>query len=241
MNAKVKIGIVEDELLIAEKIKMLLLDMGYQTCTVASSYGEAIQMISEEDPDLVLLDIQLAGEKDGIDVAMYLRQHHQRPFIFLTANSDWSTVERAKQVRPAAYIVKPFTKDDLFTSIEIALANYNPPIENATTYKQERDFIFIKEGYTFKKLMYSEIRFVESDGNYANIFTEGNKKVMVRIKLDDLAKKLNTEELIRVHRSYLVNVNHINGITPTDIDMGGTQIPIGKPYKEELFVLLGIE
>lgn len=240
MNSKLKIGIVEDELLIAEKIKMLLMDMGYHVCSVANNYSLAIEMIEKEAPDMVILDIQLAGEKDGIHVAEYIRAHTQNPFIFLTANSDWATVDRAKQVRPAAYIVKPFTKEDLYTSIEIALANFSLYKEQ-TTGKQDRNFIFIKEGYTFKKLLYTDIRFVESDGNYVNIHTDSNKKIMVRSKLDDLVKRLNSDALIRVHRSYIVNVQHVQGITPTEIEIGSSQIPIGKPYKEELFKLLGIE
>ena len=117
MAQEIKIGIVEDELLIAEKIKMILVDIGYEVCEPVSSYNEAVEMFKIKKPDIVLLDINLGGEKDGIDIAAEINKHYHLPFIFLTANSDGATIERAKEVKPFAYLVKPFTKDELFAKL----------------------------------------------------------------------------------------------------------------------------
>src|SRR5690348_12950127 len=108
MSAEIKIGIVEDELIIAEKIKLLLEGMGYLICEPVSSYDEALAMIEKEKPDMLLLDINLNDKKDGIDLAEQVNRQHRIPFIFLTANSDRATIERAKKVNPNAYLVKPF-------------------------------------------------------------------------------------------------------------------------------------
>src|SRR3984885_8608429 len=118
------IGIVEDELVIARTILSTLDELGYSHCGPAINYTEAMEMLEHQRPDLLLLDIQLAGKKDGIDVAQKLNELYQVPFIFLTANSDAETIDRAKKVRPHAYIVKPFTKEELFAAIEIAFSNF---------------------------------------------------------------------------------------------------------------------
>ena len=83
-----KIGVVEDELIIARTILNTLDELGYSHCGPAINYTEAIEMLEQNKPDLLLLDIQLSGKKDGIDVAQKLNELYQVPFIFLTANSD---------------------------------------------------------------------------------------------------------------------------------------------------------
>src|SRR5438045_190655 len=98
-----KIGIVEDELIIARTILSTLDELGYLHCGPAISYTEALEMLDNNKPDLLLLDIQLSGKKDGIDVAETVNDVHRIPFIFLTANTDPETIDRAKRVNPHAY------------------------------------------------------------------------------------------------------------------------------------------
>lgn len=118
---KVKIQVVEDEIVIADNICTILEKLGYDVLEPVINYSEAITQLEEERPDLCLLDIQLAGNKDGIDLAWKIKEDFNIPFIFLTSNADPRTVGRAKELAPPAYLVKPFNKDDLYTSIEIVL------------------------------------------------------------------------------------------------------------------------
>ena len=120
----IKIGIVADEVIIADTIATTLEEIGYNTTEPCLSYTQALTMLEEESPNLVLLDIQLAGRKSGIDVAKLINEKHNIPFIFLTSNADSKTLEEAKKVKANAFLVKPFNKADLFTSIEIALSNF---------------------------------------------------------------------------------------------------------------------
>lgn len=92
-----------------------------------------MEIIPRQKPDILLLDIQLSGNKDGIDVAEKVNKDFNIPFIFLTANSDVATVERAKNVSPHAYLVKPFRKNELFTSIELCLHNLSHSSKGAST------------------------------------------------------------------------------------------------------------
>ena len=102
-----KIGIVEDELIIANLIANTLKKIGYQTTKIASTYNEALEMLDAEKPDVVLLDIQIKGSKDGIELAHTINTNYNIPFIFLTANADAATLERAKATNPPAFLVLP--------------------------------------------------------------------------------------------------------------------------------------
>lgn len=239
-----KIGIVEDELVIARTILNTLNELGYTHCGPAISYTEAVDMLSENKPDLLLLDIQLSGKKDGIDVAQKVNELYQIPFIFLTANSDAETIDRVKKVKPHAYIVKPFTKEELFAAIEIAFSNFTG---NRSAAKQEnaawqtKDFMFVKDGYVFRKIFFDEILYLESDANYITIQLQSQKKVMIRSTLNEFIAQVDPTLFIRVHRSYSVNISKVEDIFPTEISLQGIKIPIGKSYREDLFKALGIK
>jgi DNA-binding LytR/AlgR family response regulator len=245
---KFKIGIVEDDMIIASAISEMLTAVGYEVPDNATHYSEAIELTARENPDLILLDINLIGKKDGIEVARTLISDFDIPFIFLTANLDPETLNRAKQVQPQAYLVKPITKDQLFSAIEIALSNYslsknkNKPdaLANGNSKAINRSF-FIKDGYVFKKIMLNEIIYLESDGNYVNIHLPGQKKIMVRSKLDELIAQMNSSEMLRIHRSYSVNKEMIDNVFTSEVSVAGTKLPIGKTYKSDLMKELGIK
>ncbi len=116
-----KILVVEDENIVALEIKKRLQKLGYIVPGVASTGEDAIIKAEGILPDLVLMDIMLKGEIDGIQAAGEIRSRFNIPVIYLTAYSDEETLERAKLTEPYGYILKPFEEDDLRTTIEIAL------------------------------------------------------------------------------------------------------------------------
>ncbi|MGR3304154.1 MAG: response regulator [Candidatus Scalindua sp.] len=122
--AKARIMIVEDEWTVAEEIKMVLQSFEYTVTSMSSSGEEAIQNAEKDKPDLVLMDIVLEGEMDGIEAANEIRSCFNIPVIFLTAYTDEKILERASITVPFGYIVKPFVNEDLKISIEIALYKY---------------------------------------------------------------------------------------------------------------------
>lgn len=123
-----KILVVEDEYIIAEDIRKSLINLGYSVPFIVSSGEEAIEKAKEYDPDLVLMDIMLDGEMDGIKAAEMIRSSSNIPIIFLTAFSDEKILERAKITEPYGYIIKPFKERELRINIEIAL--YKCEMEN---------------------------------------------------------------------------------------------------------------
>jgi two-component system, response regulator PdtaR len=120
MKTAPRILIVEDEPLIAEDIADLCRLNGYEVCGTAYTPAQALSMIEQYKPTLVLLDINLEAEVDGLDIAAHLKKNYVIPFLFLTSYADRDTLARARETAPLGYIVKPFNKEQLYSSIEIA-------------------------------------------------------------------------------------------------------------------------
>src|SRR5687767_14540647 len=116
-----RILVVEDEGLVAEDIRLSLESLEYRVIGVAASGERALEILETEIPDMVLMDIMLQGELDGIETALLVYERYGIPVIFLTAHADKATLERAKVSQPFGYILKPFQEQDLRTSVEIAL------------------------------------------------------------------------------------------------------------------------
>jgi CheY-like chemotaxis protein len=116
--------IVEDEILIAEELRERLSRLGFSVIAAVDSAEEGIAIATRESPDLVLMDIRLRGEKDGVQAAQEIRQQVDVPIVYLTAYSDRLTVDRAKATEHDAYILKPFHRSELQTTIEVAMQRH---------------------------------------------------------------------------------------------------------------------
>ncbi len=125
----VHILVVEDERIVALDIKNTLEKLGHASVTLASSSAEALSAIASERTHLVLMDILLKGEKDGIETAGYILTHYNIPVIYITALADETTLERAKSTQPYGYIIKPFKERDLHTAIEMALSKHKMEVQ----------------------------------------------------------------------------------------------------------------
>lgn len=143
-----QIIIVEDERLVAQDIAQLLKDEGYTICAIASDGKTAIQKITEFSPDLALLDIRIKGEMDGIEVAEHIQAFYAIPVIFLSAFSDAATLERAQTTHPMGYVVKPFRREQLLSSVTVALATYQKyktPTEPVSSYRLKSTLNYIHD------------------------------------------------------------------------------------------------
>lgn len=122
--SKLRILIVEDEPVIAENISMYLDNNDFEVSAIAYDSLEAKEQLDYNTPDAAILDINLGSDEDGIDIARHINDHLQLPYLFLTSYSDRDTLERAKNVKPSGYIVKPFNEKTLLASLEIAISNH---------------------------------------------------------------------------------------------------------------------
>lgn len=125
-----KILIVEDEPIIAEGIALHLKNSHFSVSDIAYDADEAVTSLQKKNPDIAILDINLESDKDGIQIAEYINKVCPIPFIFLTSYSDEVIMERAKATSPAGFIVKPFNKNTLIATLEIAISNFSRSSQN---------------------------------------------------------------------------------------------------------------
>ncbi|WP_299755824.1 LytTR family transcriptional regulator DNA-binding domain-containing protein [uncultured Pontibacter sp.] len=239
---KPKILISEDEVIIAEDLAASLEELGYETCAIDTG-EDTIDMIRATHPDLVLLDINLRGDADGVDIGSRIREEFGIPFIYLTAYADPATIDRAKKTEPDGFLVKPFDEKSLRSAIEIALykhdsnhkdskpangASFNPKDKEIAT-----DYIFVKVKHRIIKVHYSDILWVEAYDNYSFIVT-ADQKYLVSSTLKDMEQKLPSQNFVRVHRSYIANLDKIEALEENSVVFSKGEIPIGKSYKKAL-------
>ncbi|MBN1183825.1 MAG: response regulator [Bacteroidales bacterium] len=247
--------IVEDELVIAEDIKLILIELGYEVVGIARSYDQAIDILNQNNIDLALLDIQLDDDKDGIELANYIRENYSIAVVFLTSHADQATMKRAKEVKPDGYLLKPFDKKDLYTTIEIGYDNFldrnfmesqvermNPENEQDLSNLNSvlNDCIFIKKDYLLIKIQFNKIKYIKTEGNYIEIYCT-DKKHLVRSTLKDFLQKLPRNQFLQVHKSYSVNLSQIDAINHTYVQIEQDTIPVGRMYMDEIKRALNID
>lgn len=131
MNKKSKILIVEDEEIVAFDLKQTLEKLGYEVTAQASSGVEAIEKAENLKPDLILMDIRLKNELDGIDAAHIISFKRRVPVVYLTSFGNEEIKKRAKKTTASAFLLKPFDEDKLKTTIDSALSEYNSNLISA--------------------------------------------------------------------------------------------------------------
>lgn len=222
-----KILIVEDQLIITMDLEYMLEELGYQVCGISTCYEDAISAIKRSRPDLVLIDIILAGEKTGIDLAHEINRTYHIPFIFLSSHADRSTIEAAKSTNPAGYIVKPFNRNDVYASIEIAF--------NHVETHEEEQIIFLPNGKHKTKIPVDEMIYAHAEGNYTTFITT-NQRIVLRKCLKEVSETiLTSKKFIRIHKSYLINKDAIRARSASNILLNnGENVPLGRTYAGSL-------
>jgi len=250
---KINILIVEDESIVALDLANGLERDGYNITGIADNAEEAQQLFSDNEVDIVLMDVNIIGKKDGIDTAIEILKQKAVPIIYLTAFTDAATINRIKQTHPAAFLSKPYNLTNVRIAIDLAVNNFAVAKEQQTTGKiipldkdssrntasperemilRMNDHIFVKNNYAFVKLKLCDLLYVEADNNYTSIIT-AEKKFLLRLSLNQLLDKINYKSLVRIHRSYAVNINTIQSFNEQEVEINQQQLPIGRNYKEE--------
>lgn len=235
---KIKVGIVEDEMIIASVIQDCLEKLNYEVLEPVISFNDAIEMLYTEQPDMVLIDIRISGNKDGIELAEYIRENYSIPFIYLTANSDKETLTRAKKTNPNAYLLKPFTQSDLYTAIEIGLNNFEM---QKTLNSKVQTSIVIKDGYDLINISFSEIVFLSSADNYVKFYLKNEKSVLTRSTISEMISRLPQNQFCQISRSSIINMNFISKVEKNNVLVNDLPLPITSTYRQKLIAQIHIE
>ncbi len=242
--SKINILVVEDESIVAKDIQNSLKKLGYSVMGTTPSGEQALKLMEETQPDIVLMDIMLKGSISGIEAAAQIKKKYDIPVIYLTAYADENTLNKAKVTEPHGYIIKPFKEVDLHTAIEVAIYKHGKEKEvkkerdmlySLVEGKEERGVVFVKSNSKMVKIRTKEIYFVEALKDYVIINT-GNARYTVLSTMKNIEEKLSKLDFIRVHRSFIVLIDKIVAIDHNVLIMEDDkkEIPIGGSYKEEL-------
>lgn len=241
MDNLIKILVVEDEMIIGAKISMQLTNLGYDVTGILPRGEEAILHLRDNKADIVLLDINLKGGIDGIETATQIQKESNIPVIYLTANADEATFNRAKTTRPAAFIPKPFKQLDLQRAIELTISRMardevKTTTENNVIIEQPvilSDRIFVRCKERMIKIMVADILYIEADRNYSRIFT-GSKEFLLSATLKAIEEKLSKNLFVRIHRSYLINLAHVDEVAESHVVIMQKPIPMSAGLKDHL-------
>ncbi|PHR71357.1 MAG: DNA-binding response regulator [Lutibacter sp.] len=239
MAQPIKIFIVEDEMIIAANISLQLTDLGYEVTGIVPRGEDALIHVQENKPDIVLIDINLKGNIDGIETVELMQKDYSIPVIYLTANADEEHFNRAKKTNPQAFISKPFKKLDLQRAIELTVNRLqaNQGIleveeDNSTSFILS-DCIFVKHHEKMVKIVIEDILYIEADRNYSCIHSKGKDYLLVTT-LKNIDMKLPAAHFMRVHRSFIVNISQIDEVGSTHIVIAKKAIPISKHLRGDL-------
>ncbi|WP_185152875.1 LytR/AlgR family response regulator transcription factor [Fulvivirga aurantia] len=230
---KVKILIVEDERIIAEDLSDILMSNDYEVCDICKSFSSVIYAIEKHHPDLILLDIKIQGDRDGVDVAHRLRDDYSIPFVFISSHSDPSTVKRAVEVNPYGYLVKPFEDEDVIVAVELALSNFAKEQNESIKDFVLNDCLFVREKNLSIKIPFSDIQYIKAEGNYSTIVAN-DKNHVLRATLKEIEQKVPSHLFYRSHKSYIINLGRVSAINSDSIYVNDERLPIGRGQLHQL-------
>ena len=235
---EVRILIVEDDMIIGANISMQLTKLGYDIDGIVTRGEEAILHVNKNVPDLLLLDINLKGKLSGIETAMAIQKNYDIPIIYLTANSDDATFDKARATHPKAFITKPFNKLNLQRTIELVVEGLKEESRNSSKISSlfvMHDRIFVRHNGKMEKVMLKNILYIEADRNYCTIVSNLGNHVLA-CTLKTMEEKLPETNFLRVHRSYMVNIAKLDVVADHHLEIDRKVIPLSKSHKDFLMM-----
>lgn len=239
MDHQIDIMVVEDDMIIAADISMQLTQLGYNVSAILPKGEDALAQLQHTQPDIILMDVGLKGDLDGVDTAKEILDQYKIPVIFLTANSDPETFRRAKHTRPFAFITKPFEAIDLERSLDLLVSRLTHEKEEDTGAEDAinegsyflSDRIFIRFKERMVKVFLNDIKYIEAERAYCRIHTT-DKEYLITLPLKAFSEKLEADHFLRVHRSYMVNLSKVDELGEDYVVVGRKMIPVSKNYKD---------
>ncbi|MEN0004589.1 MAG: LytTR family DNA-binding domain-containing protein [Bacteroidota bacterium] len=206
-----------------------LMAHGHQVVGSAASYRAAKALYIGSQPDIVISEVHLTERYAGIEFAQFvLAQPTPKPFIFLTAASDTSTIHLAKQTLPAAYLTKPVRQQTLLATIEIAMYAHQEQ-------EQEKETIRFYNGKQYYQVAIDDILYLRSEHNYVHIKLANTKAILQRASLRDILEKLPEGQFVQTHRSYAVNLEQVDRWDGGQLYVQSNPIPVSRTRRKEIF------
>lgn len=236
--------IVEDEELAADRLEMQIEKLGHEVFATVDNSEDALESIRDEQPDLILMDVNIEGEYDGIELADLIHEKYLIPVLFISSLEDERTFKRISRTNPVGFLIKPCSDIQLQRSIQLVVSQLEqstpPEMEVSSEAGHEiEEFIFIKKRNSLIKVPIDDIFYLEADGRYCQIYTR-DQKYLVRIPLKDMFSKLARDYFIQTHRSFVVNLKKIQSLDLEQdvILMENRTVPLSRREKDKVLKCL---
>ncbi|MGY5353111.1 LytR/AlgR family response regulator transcription factor [Wenyingzhuangia sp. IMCC45533] len=236
----IRVLVIEDTKTESDRLIKTLEENNFTVVALATNLQDALKLFYKEKIDIVIADIFLDGNPDGIIFAETINivPNSSKPVVFLTSSTDKKIFERAKLTQPFSYLIKPFNELEILYSIETAVEKFYK--QDDVFFNEEEDtvigkeYLFIKKGKSLKKVLISEIIYVEVEEKYCNIITK-KEKFVILISLKKILEFLGNDRFSRTHRNFIVNTEKIMEIVPADnliLLEGGYKATLSDNYKD---------
>ncbi|GEM_PF-666855 len=231
------IFVVEDEALYVDQLAMVIEQAGHTVCGTATNAEEALRLFEKCHADMALIDINLAGEMDGLELGKWLKRFKDDMLIiFITSHyADVEYFERAKQLSAYAFLKKPIDDTDLSRTIALAF-QYNTTQTDIGTrgYVDDHQTLLVKIKARYIKIDQNDITYIIAEDKYCAIHLKDGTVYLERISLRELNKKLSPRLFAQTHRSYIVNLSKVQETDTAEftIKVGSHHIPLGDTYKD---------
>jgi DNA-binding LytR/AlgR family response regulator len=227
--------IVEDDLSFGLELEMLVQEIGYQLAARVDNAEAAQDIIYQELPDLVLMDIDLNGKMTGLQLGERI-SHLDIPIIYITSYADEQSYQQAQQSKLIAYLVKPISGFSLKVAIETAVRNVLSEDDAEHQNFLSKNYLFFQRKGIYQKVYMRDIFLVKSSDNYCEVYSQSGEEFILRSSISKMEQLLPSEEFMRVHRQYIVQLREISSIDLQNnlLKLHDKSIPISRRNKKAL-------
>ncbi|MBK8721167.1 MAG: response regulator transcription factor [Saprospiraceae bacterium] len=229
--------IVEDDISSAIDLKMNIIELGYQVCGIVDNANDAIIHINNYKPDIIMMDIDINGEMNGIQLAAKI-EPLDIPILYVTSFADNEHFSKANENKNAGYLTKPINKYTLSTALNYIIEKYFGlnVASNKNLANLFKGNLFFKVKDMYQKVHIDEIIMIVADNNYTTVLLENEMKILCRLSITNWEEEVSSLKFIRVHRGYIIKldaVKYIDFKSNVIISTHG-DVPIGRSYKEQI-------
>ncbi len=228
--------IVEDNLIQRELLEMYVRKLDHEVIGLFDNGELLIEFLDHNSADLVLMDININGLKNGIETTKEIGVKYGTSVIYTTAQTEFSVLDNAADTNPLDILIKPFSIEQLHASI--LLSKHRLPekkeSQNNSRYVVKNDYFVYKDGHMFERLPLSELRYLEGDGNYFNLYFQ-NKKSTLKGTLSEMEKHLPESNFIRINRSIIIAMKEVTSFNNRRVVLtSGEEFTLSKSHGEEV-------
>lgn len=246
MTRNLKILVVEDEKIIAEDVKYSLEEeMGHEVTAIADRSSKAIASFNSNPPDLVLMDINIKGDFNGIYTAKFLLDIRKVPIIFFSSLvGDREIIRQVLLVEPDYILSKPFNKVDTENAIKLVMLHFDKKKMTEEMLKQvlvapkeekQEPYVWLEEGKGKNvKVYYKDILWIQSQRNDLTIAVNNSKKYYKSQSLKKFKEENLYENFVQCQRSYIINLKYVEAFSSQDLTIDNENIPMGTKYRKDV-------